>query len=293
MVAWVDNGPLRWGRVAAIHPEDYSVDLVMTDDGAHLAGVQVLAPMAATNAGSNDLSPVATPRSGNKWDLRRPTDQDVLAAVLFYGRYPVVIGFRFPQICQMLFKELGRRVNRHTSDVYSTTDAKGNTEWSHPSGTYLRIAESPDHEDLTGKDVDGNWKITKNTATAPHVQLVVANAGSPVATLHIDPSGNVTVEHDGNFLHKVGGTYTMESAGAATIKAPSVTNDTPQTTMTGNQSVTGVMNVDGEGGSGGATSTIKGSILVVGGDVQADDISLKGHGHTENDAGGRTSDAVP
>src|SRR3546814_10138893 len=42
------------GRVAAIHPEDYSVDLVMTDDGSHLAGVQVLAPSASSNTGYND-----------------------------------------------------------------------------------------------------------------------------------------------------------------------------------------------------------------------------------------------
>ncbi|ATI15624.1 hypothetical protein [Bordetella phage vB_BbrM_PHB04] len=281
---------MRWGRVEAIHPEDYSVDLVMTDDGSRLAGVQVLTPFASSNTGYNDM---AQPSGGGDWSLTKSRDRDVLAGVAFFEQFPVVIGFRFPQICQMLFNELGRRINRHSSDVYTTTDAQGNTELYHPSGTYLRIGTSPDHEDLTGKDADGNWKITKNTGTAPHVKLVLANAGAPVATLHVDPSGNVTLEHDGDFLHKVGGTYTMESGGAATIKAPSVTNDTPQTTMTGNQSVTGIMNVDGEGGGGGATSTIKGSVQVIGGDVQADDISLKGHGHTEKGIGGRTSNSVP
>lgn len=274
---------LRWGRVEAIHPEDYSVDVVMTDDGSRLAGVQVLTPFASSNTGCNDM---AQPSGGGEWSLTNSRDRDVLACVAFFSRFPVVIGFRFPQVCQMLFKEIGRRINRHSSDVYSTIDAEGNTELYHPSGTYLRIGTSPGHDDLTGKDFDGNWKISKNTGKAVHVHLTVANAGSEVATLDIDPSGNVTLEHAGDFNHKVGGSYSLESAGAATIKAPSVTQETPQST------VTGAMAVQGEGASG-AVSTFSGTIRINNGDVIADNISLKGHGHTGNGPGNRTSNAVP
>src|SRR3546814_4397963 len=46
------------------------------------------------------------------------------------------------QVCQMLFKDLERRINRHASDVYSTIDADGNMEVYHPSGTYLQIGRA-------------------------------------------------------------------------------------------------------------------------------------------------------
>lgn len=281
---------LRWGRVAAIHPEDYAVDLVMTDDGSRLAGVQVLAPHASTSSGSNCLPNPATPKSGDAWDLRETTDRDVLAGVAFFGQYPVVLGFRFPQVCQMLFKDLERAINRHPSDFYTSIDGQGNFEAYHPSGTFLRIGTSPEHEDLTGKDFDGKWKIARNTDKAVHVHLTVANGGSTVASLDIDPSGNVTLEHAGNYTQKVGGTYTVESTGAATIKAPSVTHDAPQTTSTGNQSVQGAMNVQGEGASG-AVSTFAGTIKINGGDVVADDISLKQHKTSGVQPGGGTSGA--
>src|SRR3546814_9835326 len=114
----------------------------MTDDGSHLAGVQVLGPSASSNTGYNDLPRPATPSSGDPWDLREATDRDVLAGVAYFGPYPVVLGFRYPQVCQMLFKDLERRINRHASDVYSTIDADGNMEVYHPSGTYLRIGRA-------------------------------------------------------------------------------------------------------------------------------------------------------
>lgn len=79
----------------------------------------------------------------------------------------------------------------------------------------------------------------------------------------------------------------------ATVQASgSVTLDTPQTNCTGNLSVAGVMNVDGAGSGGGATSVIRGTVQVIDGDVQADSISLKGHGHIEQGDGARTSNSV-
>lgn len=79
----------------------------------------------------------------------------------------------------------------------------------------------------------------------------------------------------------------------ATVQASeSVTMDTPQTNLTGNLSVAGVMNVDGNGSGGGATSTINGSVRVLNGDVRADEISLKGHGHIEQGDGARTGNSV-
>lgn len=253
---------LRWGRVAAIHPEDYSVDLVMTDDGSRLAGVQVLAPHASTNSGANCLPKPAAPSSGNAWDLTEATDRDVLAGVAFFGPYPVVLGFRYPQVCQMLFKDLERAINRHPSDFYTSIDGEGNFEAYHPSGTYIRIGTTPDHEDLTGKDFDGRWKIENNTATAPHVRLVVANAGTQVASLDLDPSGNVTLQNNGNLAATVGGNLTANVTGNVDVTSP-------QTTIHGPLHVTGPITAD--------------QTITADGEVKSGNIGLQAHHHDEHD----------
>lgn len=282
-------GSLRWGRVTAIHPDDYSVDLVMTDDGSRLAGVQVLTPFASTNSGLNDMP---QPSGGSDWSLTASRDSDVLAGVAFFAQYPVVLGFRFPQICQMLFNEVGRRINRHQSDVYSTTDAQGNTELYHPSGTYLRIGSSPAHEDLTGKDADGNWAITKNTGAAVHVHLTVANAGAEMASLDIDPSGNLAITLQGKATVNVTGTADVTAGGAATITAPSVTLDTPATTCTGNLTVNGGMNVLGQGDSGG-TSSINGNFDINGSTLTHNGKNIGStHEHSNGNGGANTGAPV-
>lgn len=285
---------LRWGRVAAVHPEDYSVDLVMTDNGQPLVGVQVLAGHASTNSGSASLPTPTTPASGNKWDLTQKTDRDVMAAVATFGPYAVVIGFRFPQICEMLFADLDRVVNRTPSDFYTTTDSAANFEAYHPSGTYFRIGTSPDHEDLTGKNVDGSWAVKKNTGLAVHARLQVASGGAVVATFDIDPAGNVALTHNGNLTTNTEGTATVNVTGAAKIVAPSVTIDSPMTHITGALTVDGALTfkggMTGSGGSG-ATMQLTGSMQVVGGDVTADTISLKGHHHTAQGSNAPTTDA--
>ncbi len=285
---------LRWGRVVAVHPEDYSVDLVMTDNGQPIAGVQVLSPSASTNSGSAGLPNPSLPASGNKFDLTQKTDRDVMAAVAEFGAFPVVIGFRYPQICQMLFADLDRVVNRHPSDFYTTTDSAGNFEAYHPNGTYFRIGSSPAHDDLTGRDIDGEWKIAKNTGAAVHAHLQVANAGAVVATFDIDPSGNVTLTHNGNLAVNTTGTANVNVTGAATIAAPSVTIDSPQTHVTGAMTVDGALTfkggMNGSGGSG-ATMQLQGSVEVTGGDVTVDSIGVKAHHHTAQGSNAPTTPA--
>jgi hypothetical protein len=216
---------LRLGVVVDIHPEDNSVDLTMTDDGAHLAGVQVLTVTGGTRSGLVDLPRPAQPEDENaKWDITKRTESDVIAAVAYFDsmRMPVVVGFLYPQINQMLFEEKGRKIDRHESDVYSTTTKDGDHEWYHPSGTYVRVAVNPEHEDLTGKDFDKKWKIDRNTGKAVHVRLTVKNAGNQVASLNIDPEGNITVEHIGNLDIQTGG-HATHTAQTITMNAETVT----------------------------------------------------------------------
>ena len=210
---------LRLAKVTGIAPGGYSVDLLFLDDGSRVPSVQVVSPSAATDAGYNSL--IAPDTGADQWSAADSNTRDLTAVVGFMQGFPVVLGFLFPQVCQMLFDRQNFEVKRHPSDVYTAIDDDGNVEVFHPSGTYLRIGETPAHQDLTGQDLDGQWKISKNTGKAVHVQLTIKNAGSQVASLNIDPSGNVTLDHTGNFTHNVGGSYTANVTGAYVLRSAS------------------------------------------------------------------------
>lgn len=304
---------LRIARVVASHPEDHSVDLVMVDDGSRHVGVQVLTPSASTTAGLADLP--APGAGGDKWSLASRKAQDVLAiaGMLEGSSIPVVLGFVFPQVNGVLFAE-NRRIMRHGSDVYTSIDGDGNLEVSHPSGTFVRIAETPEHEDLTGRDFDGNWRITNNTARPVHLRVEVQAAGARKFMLHVNPSGDVVVEHDGDLTVKtagsatvevggsasvdVGGTTALVSAGAVSVDAPSVTLDTPQTTCTGNLTVQGLLTYQaGMAGSGGSGATLVGPMNVQGNVTTTGSLTNNGKdvgsGHRHSNSGGSGTGGAP
>jgi hypothetical protein len=181
----------------------------------------------------------------------------------------------------MLFADLNRAINRYPSDFYTSVDGSGNFEAYHPSGAFVRIASSPAHEDLTGKDVDGQWKITKNTGSKVHIH--VEQAGG-VAALDIDPAGNISITSKGNM------DATVE--GAATLKAASYTVDAPtefKQTVTIDGAFTYKNGMSGQAGTSGTTAVIEGSITLTGGDVTADGIGLKSHHHTAQGANAPTT----
>lgn len=262
-----NKGSLRWGRIQTIHPEDYSLDLTMTDDGSQLSGVQVLTPWGSSSSGETLLiQPSASP-NGNKWDLVQSRETEVEAAVAFFGTMPVVIGFRYPQICQMLFEDLQRAINRHPSDFYTNITGTADFEAYHPSGTYFRIGSSPAHEDLTGKNFDQSWVIANNTKSAPYVNLTVANAGNVVANIQIDPQGDMKITLNGNLTANVTGNVAATIQGAVTANVTgNVDITSPQTTIHGNLIVTGTI-------SGQETISSTGNISTQGAIEAAGDVS--------------------
>lgn len=217
---------MRRGIVVAVHPEDHSVDLVMADDGSRLVGVQVMTPNGSTRSGTVDLP--AMPEKKDKWDITQRTGQDMLATVGYIGRNPVVVGFLYPQVNQMTHKDPKLRIDRHQSDVTSMIDGDGNFQWTHPSGTYIRIGETPDAVDMTDKNADASAKVDRNTGRAVNVRIGLAGG---TAVLTISPSGAVTLTTQS--------TVSVDAQGAATVKAASVTLDTPETHITGNLTVDG------------------------------------------------------
>ena len=201
---------LRKGIVVEVHPEDHSVDIVMADDGSRLVGVQVMTPNGSTRTGTVDLP--AIPKRKNKWDVSKPTGQDLHAIVGFVGRNPVVNGFIFPQVNQMLSADPTLRIQRHQSDVVETLDGKGNYQWIHPSGTYLRFGETPDLE--APANADGGAKADRNTDRKPFVRLGLAGGAME---LTISPDGSIKV----TTMKGVD----IEAAEQSTIKAPKLILD--------------------------------------------------------------------
>lgn len=261
---------LRMGRVTAVHPEDNSVDLVMLDDWSRIVGAQVLSPSATTNTGLVDLV-VPTATSGDKWDFREVTDRDSFAMVGMFGVMPVVVGFLFPQVNQMLFAEINRRIMRHASDVYTSIDNEGNFELSHPSGAFVRLATTPEHEDLTGRDFDGRWAITKNLSQSLYLSVKVGTT-----TIQVNPSGDIAINHAGNLTVTTGGNIVATAASASltttgdtTINAGGAVNLTATTgvtisSITADVTSSGAVNVSAASASvttTGAASVLAGTTL--------------------------------
>lgn len=202
----------RIGYVVAVHPEDHSVDLVMADNGERLIGVQVPTLNGSTRTGTIDLP--AVPEKKDKWDITQLTGQDMKAIVGYVGRNPVVRGFLFPQVNQMLSKDPKMRIDRHQSDVMTTLDGDGNFQWSHPSGMYIRVGESPDKVDMAGKNADGSAAFDRNTGRK--VNLRIGFPGGAYE-LTITPDGKLSM------LAKQG--FEVEAQADSSVKAPKLTLD--------------------------------------------------------------------
>lgn len=198
---------MKRGIVVATHPEDYSVDLVLSD-GRRLSGVQVMTPNGSARTGTFDL-PAMPEKSGNaKWDITQPHGQDQIAMVEFVGEVPVVVGFLYPQVSQMTFRDPKLRFQRHQSDVAWSIDGDGNIQLDHPSGTYIRIGESPDRVDLAAGNADKSLGVDRNTGRKVNIRVGLAGG---VLDLTLSPDGGVT----------------LNAAKDVTIKSPKVILDTP------------------------------------------------------------------
>ncbi|MDP3327209.1 hypothetical protein [Parvibaculum sp.] len=299
---------LRIAKVAKIHPSGHAADILFLDDNSRVPMVQIMAGAASTDSGINDLASPTVGAAGDPYDPAQTKKRDIYAIVgSIAGGTPIVLGFLYPQVCQMLFSDMNRRVVRHASDVYETTDADGNHEFYHPSGTYFRVGTSPAHEDLTGKDFDKKWSIERNKDKAVHVHLELKSAGETKVLIDAAPNGNVTVQHvgdltcetGGNATVTVAGTTVLNSSGAVSVNCPvSVTVDTPQATFKGRVNVEGLFTYEaglighGDNGTGNAGS-ITGTLRTSSGDMIADGVSLKTHPHANGGGIGPSGLPIP
>jgi hypothetical protein len=200
-------------RVTAIHPETGTIDCVCIATRRRFAGVRVAQVGASTDTGRMDLPVPELGADSSQTDpaLMPLGAREVVAVIAFFGGRALCLGFVPPRTSQMYF-EAGRRIDRHQSDVYSTIDAEGNTEWRHPSGTLIRVSESATPEDLAGQDADGSFAITRNTDRAPRLHVRLANAGVTKFEMTVDPAGNVTMSTAGNISMSTPGDMAIEAA---------------------------------------------------------------------------------
>jgi len=271
---------LRIGIVVAVHPEGNSIDVQM-QDGTRFGNVQVLVPSGSVDTGMIDLPDVGLPEDESRWDLKGSPSRYMRAVIGVASGTPMCVGFLLPQENQISFPQKNRRIIRHASDVYTTIDGAGNTEFYHPSGTYLRIGEDPEHEDLEGADFDKLWKIAANTDKEVNLRLVVANGGTVKATINVDPDGNIAIEHSGNLSVTTAGNATLAIDGNAEV---SIGGDATI-------DVTGSAELTADGVTINSDVTIDGDVEIEGevhssGDVVAGSISLQQHTHPGVQTGG-------
>lgn len=205
----------RTGIIVSTNAGDQSYDVLMLDTGARLVGVQMLSKNATDRSGTFDMLDI--PAKADKWDVSGGDSNTYTRAIIgFSSGSPFVHGFLPPQINQMAFDDPKMRISRHTSDVITSIDGDGNIELAHPSGAYIRIGETPDHVDLTGKNSDASLAVDRNTGRK--VNLRVALAGN-VVKLTMTPEGGVEFEIEKDFGIVAGGAINMKAAGDVNIEA--------------------------------------------------------------------------
>lgn len=166
---------LRRGVVVGVHPEGPCVDLVLTDNGARLAGVPVMSMSASSDGGWLDL--VKMTEDANKWKINGDKSTVVygLVAPLAGGAY-VCLGFLFPVGSKAVTGNPGEFYHRHQSGTAVRIDELGAYTVESVSGTIVAAGE------------DGSFSVAQDGGTA----VTVADNGDVSAVLTSGPQISLT-----------------------------------------------------------------------------------------------------
>lgn len=210
---------LNLARVTKLYPAIPAADIIMLGNGWPTPRVPIMCDITSDSGASGlpDMTPLKDER-----EVSSTAGNVVLAVVGRMNGHAIILGFLPPAIGQMLFAD-GRQVKRYPSDVYVTCDKDGNTEVYHPSGTYFRIGEDPEHDDLSGRDVNQSWKLAKNLTRAPTVRLRVAAGGVVKGTVQLDSAGTLSATVEGDVQVNAGGNIIASAQGEIEAAAPTVT----------------------------------------------------------------------
>ena len=159
--------------------------------------------------------------------------------------------------------------------------------WRAPSVGEQCLLISPSGMPEAGFILPGFYTTTHGQAdNRDHVTVIRMPDGAQM--LYDWQAGALLVEGTQSVTVKNATTVLIDSGGPVTVKAPSVTLDAPETTVTGNLTIGGALAQGVSGSSGGGNATFGGQVHAQG-DVTAGGISLQGHTHTEQGDGAPTS----
>lgn len=241
---------LRLGKVVKVHPSDHSINLVMLDNGAKLANVQLLSPTASTRSGRVDLPAPDLPDEANEWSLEMSHTQDLLAVVAMMDGMALCLGFLYPQVNQLAMTEDTKnlRIDRHASDLYTVTDDAANTATHHPYGAYTSMGATSGAPAIGSNHAfDQNWAIARNTK---NVAVITQYTPLKKASAHSDQPDEV-IGHGRT-------TVAPTQVDAEVRDAQGDSQKRGHVTITSSSVVAGV--ADGKGGSASVTITA-GSIV--------------------------------
>lgn len=263
---------MNLARVVFVHPERNKVDLVFLADNRRVAGVRVMAGEASSSSGRVGLATPDAQHLADPYDAPAKSGRDMIACVAYYDGQPIVQGFLFPEVSECLFTDPDRFLHRTASDFYHTVDGNGNAEWFHPGGSYIRIGTTPGHEDLKGKDFDKKFNPKRNADKKVHIHIEQAGG---VASVDIAPNGAMVIT--------TAATAVLNADGGATIKAPTILFDSPDSHFTGKVLIDQLLTFKGGmAGSGGVGAVVQiDGALEATGDVKGSGVSLVDHTHSK------------
>jgi hypothetical protein len=186
---------LRFAQVVHIYPNLRVAELVMTDNGQRFSNVPYLSGYVSSDSGT--WMAHATTRPGSEQAAgglhAEAADRSIIAACLFEGGRPVILGFMAHPLTQMAFvhSEANRDVYRHPAGVVATVGKDGSLEIQHTGAAYLRIGTGIEHEDLTPLSANKNWVLPLNDQ--PTITL-----SNNLFRLVIEPAGSTEILSDGS-----------------------------------------------------------------------------------------------
>lgn len=219
-------------QVLTVHPEDHAVSVILPA----LSGLRSTPFIADEVSGAVGLKARVLQQRAGPWfghvDLPRVGDWGLVVFPHGTHDYVVWLGCLYQDFNHLGTGPAKERTDTHDSGVWSRIDEQGQTEWVHPSGTYLRVGTGTD---IT-KDATTNSERTRyerHGRTKRKVAYPIPLRSSPTMfikhtsglTVEVDPDGNITIFGPanktttiiGNVLTTIHGWMTANVTGNVTI----------------------------------------------------------------------------
>jgi len=180
-------------------------------------------------------------------DLPRVGDQGVVAFLHGSEHSGVWLGSLYQDLDNIVTRNHDERLSHHDSGVWSRLDKDGQAEWSHPSGTYLRVGSGTA---LTPDPSTGTPRSRHERQGRARRTVAYNIPSKPVPTVHLH--------------HSSGTEFTIAPDGAITITGTKTQRETIAQAVTEHYKSTWSLTVDDNGTVTGLKNLL----------IQADDVTI-------------------